>query len=97
LAELLGEYSAEELTTVFKTFIGDRDLEEPYTLKYITGNYLDAADGLCYYARKHKQEAEQAQAARDAAVTRLQSQAEADRLEREKVDQAEKELFDPLA
>ena len=97
LAELLGEYSAEELTMAFKTFIGDKDLEEPYTLKYITGNYLDAADGLCYSARKHKQESTEAQIARDAVVARLQSRAEAERIEREKAEQKESELFDPLA
>jgi len=97
LAELLKEYSSEELTAVFKTFIGDKDLEDAYTLKYITQNYLDAADGLAYSARKHRQEAEQAQIAREAAVARLQSQAEAERLEREKKEQADSELFDPLA
>ena len=97
LAELLGEYSAEELTTVFKTFIGDKDLEEPYTLKYITGNYLDAADGLCYSARKHKQEATEAQIARDAVVARLQHEVESEQAKREQAKKDELELFDPLA
>jgi len=97
LAELLKEYSSEELLSVFRTFIGDKDLEDAYTLKYVTQNYLDAADGLCYSARKRKQESDQATKDRAATVLRLQEQAEADRVATEKARQEEDEAFDPLA
>ena len=97
LAELLKEYPAEELIAVFQTFISDKDLEDAYTLKYITQNYLDAADGLCYSARKRKQEADQAAKDREIAVKRLQEQAELDRKEIEKARQEEESAFDPLA
>jgi hypothetical protein len=95
LADLLVDYSPEELIEVFKTFIQDKDLEDHYTLKYITGNYLDAADGLAYSARKRKQEAQVNQIAREAAVRRLQDQAETERLLREV--QKDQETFDPFS
>jgi hypothetical protein len=95
LADLLAEYSPEELIGVFQTFVQDKDLEDSYILKFITQNFLDAADGLAYSARKRKQEIEANQAARDAAVRRLQDQAETERLQREA--QKDQETFDPFS
>jgi uncharacterized protein YdaU (DUF1376 family) len=97
LADLLGEYTSEELIGVFQTFIQDKDLEDSYTLKFITQNFLDAADGLAYSARKRKQEAEAGQIAREAAVRRLQDEAETQRLLREAQKDKENDVFDPLA
>ena len=56
LAELLKEYTVEELKVTFTTFLEDKDLDDHYTMKFIAQNYLDAADGLAYSARKRKRE-----------------------------------------
>lgn len=97
LAELLKEYTPEELTAVLKTYLDSRDLEDPYTLKFVTQNYLDAADGLAYSARRQKQEAEEAKTQRDAAVVKMQEQAELERKQAEEKKAKEAEVFDPLA
>ena len=97
LAELLKEYTPEELTAVFKTYLDSKDLEDPYTLKFVTQNYLDAADGLAYSARKQKQEAEEAKTQRDAAVVKMQEQAELERKQAEEKKAKEAQVFDPLA
>ena len=97
LDDLLKEYSAEELKGAFDTFLEEKDLDDPYTMKFIAQNYLDAADGLAYSARKRKQEVDQEKKDREAAVARLQAEAEADRLAIEEKQKEEAELFDPLA
>ena len=97
LGELLKTYPAPELIDVFKTFIGDKDLEDSYTLKFVTQNYLDAADGLAYSARRKKQESDQQAKDRAVAVLRLQQEAEATRQESERAKKLEDEAFDPLA
>lgn len=92
LSELLRSWSSEELVSVFKTFLSDKDLEDPYVLKYITGNFLDAADGLSYSAKKRKQESEQTKLLRDSTARRLQEEAEAER-----ANKPVEPDFDPLA
>jgi uncharacterized protein YdaU (DUF1376 family) len=94
LGVLLETYTPEELTEVFKTFIETKDLEDSYTLKFITQNFLDAADGLAYTARKKKSEAETEKSAREATVLRLQKEAKAEREAAQAKEQ--EETFDPL-
>ena len=96
LAELLSTYSTDELVSVFRTFIGDKDLEDPYVLKYVAQNFLDAADGLAYTSRRKAEEVKQAQKDRDTAVARLQAEAEADRLKREADKTQENNLVDTV-
>ena len=97
LADLLKEYADTELLSIFRTFIESKDLEDPYTLKYIAQNFLDAADGLAYSARKKKKESEQYQIARDATARRMQEEAEAERAKRDEERAKEEAAFDPLA
>ena len=97
IAELLKEYSKAELTSVFRTYIADKDLDDPYILKFVAQNFLEAADALAYSSRRRKQEAEQAKTERDAAVLRLQAEAEAERQEAVRRQQEEATAFDPLS
>ena len=94
LSALLERYPEEELISVFKTFVSDKDMEDSYTLRHLAQNYIDAADGLAYSARKRKQEAEQAKIARDAKARELQETAEAERQEAAKKQKEEE--FDPF-
>jgi uncharacterized protein YdaU (DUF1376 family) len=96
LSELLETYTPDELISVFQTFIGDKDLEDPYTLKFIAQNYLDAADGLAYTARRKKTEAESEQIIRAAAIKRLQEEAESELRASEAARKNEEEAFNPL-
>jgi hypothetical protein len=95
LGGLLETYTPEELTEVFKIFIETKDLEDSYTLKYVTQNFLDAADGLAYTSRKKKAEAETERSAREATVLRLQKEAEEERNTARAREQ--EETFDPLS
>jgi hypothetical protein len=94
LANLLKTYSQKELVSVFKTYLVDEDLEDLHTLKFIAQDFLDAADALAYSARKRKQDTEKEKAARDAAVKRMQDEAEAERKLAEKKKQ--EESYDPI-
>lgn len=97
LAGLLKTYTQEELIAVFKTFVGDKDLDDSYVQKYVAQNFLDAADGLAYSARKRKEESDKSKIAREATVQRIQAEAEAERLAAESFRRKEEKLFDPLA
>jgi hypothetical protein len=97
LSGLLEMYSKNELIAAFKSFISDKDLGDPYGLRFIARDYLAAADGIAYATRRWKQEAEQAKTERDAAVLRLQAEAEAERQEAARRQQEEAQSFDPLS
>lgn len=97
LAEVLKDFSAEEVISVFRTWLGDQDLSDPKNVSFLPGKFVQIVDSLCYSARRKKQEAVQDKTARDAAVVRLQAQAEEERAESEKKKQAEDSQFDPLA
>jgi hypothetical protein len=97
LAEVLKEFSAAEITSAFTAWFADQDTTDPKNLSFLPGKFVQIVDGLAYAARKRKQESEQAQIARDAAVRRLQDEAETERLRREAEKDRESELFDPLA
>lgn len=97
LSEVLKEFSAEEIKSAFKTWLGDQDLSDPKNVSYLPGKFVQIVDGLCYSAKIRKQESDIAKTARDAAVLRLQAEAEEERVEREKKRIEEEEIFDPLA
>jgi len=97
LAEVLKEFTAEEIKSAFKTWVETQDLNDTKNLSYAPGKFVQIADNLAYSARKQKQEAEKAKTLRDATARRLQEEAEIDRQAREKMKQDESEIFDPLA
>ena len=97
LAEVLKEFSTPEIMSVFKVWLGDQDLSDPKNVSFLPGKFVQIVDSLCYSARRKKQEAVQDKTARDAAVVRLQAQAEEERAESEKKKMAEDSQFDPLA
>ena len=97
LAEVLKEFSADEILSAFKIWIGDQDLNDTKNVQFLPGKFVHIADGLCYSAKRKKQETEQAKSARDAAVIRLQEEAEAERKRQEEEAAKEDSIFDPLA
>lgn len=96
LAEVLKEFKAEEITTVFKTWLGDQDLNDPKTLQYGPGKFVQMADSMCYALRRGRVEKLASDKARELAAKKLQEDAEVDRQARERI-QSELEDFDPLA
>jgi len=97
LEELLREHSPEEVISAFKTFIENKDLNDPKVLNFAAKNFVDAANGLILSARRRNQERDRDSAARESAKLRLQEEAEAERAAAEVAKQAEEALFDPLA
>ena len=97
LAEVLKEFSAEEIKSAFKTWLDNQDLNDPKNLSFLPGKFVQIVDNLAYSARRQKQESEKAKIQRDAMAARLQEEAEIDRQAREKMKQATEEEFDPLA
>lgn len=97
LAEVLEEFSAAEILSVFRTWLEDQDLDDPKNCQYGAGKFVQIADQLCYAARKRKQEAEQQAKDRQAMSQKLQARADAERLEAEAAKKAEEAAFDPLA
>jgi uncharacterized protein YdaU (DUF1376 family) len=97
LAEVLKEFTAEEIKSAFKTWVETQDLNDTKNLSYAPGKFVQIVDNLAYSARKQKQEAEKAKTLRDATALRLQEEAEIDRQAREKMKQADENIFDPLA
>lgn len=94
LSEVLADFSAGEIKSAFKVWVDAQDLNDPKNVSFLAGKFVQIADGLCYTARKRKQEAEQAKTDRGAAVARLQEEAEVNRQAREKMKQTED--VDPL-
>ena len=96
LAEVLKEFSAEEIKHAFATWLGNQDLSDPKNVSFLAGKFVQIADSLCYTAKRKKQESEETKVLRDQTATRLQEQAEQERLAKA---QQEKILdsFDPLA
>ena len=96
LAEVLKEFSAEEIAAAFKTWLQDQDLSDPKNVSYLPGKFVQIVDGLTYSARRRKQEAEENQIKRDRRAAELQAEAEAERAENEKRRKAEEEIVDPI-
>jgi hypothetical protein len=97
LADVLKEFSAVEITSAFKTWLDDQDLSDPKNVSFLPGKFVQIVDGLCYSAKRRKQEADQALITRNAQATRLQQEAEAERAEAEQKRLAEENSFDPLS
>lgn len=94
LSEVLKEFSAAEIKSVFAAWLADQDLSDPKNVSYLPGKFVQIVDGLAYAARKKKEETEKTRTLRDETAQRLQKEAE---VERER--QAEEVIpdFDPLA
>lgn len=97
LAEVLKEFSAEEIKSAFVHWVDAQDLNDPKNLSFLPGKFVQIVDNLTYAARKQKQEAEEAKTQRDAAVVKMQEQAELERKQAEEKKAKEAEVFDPLA
>jgi hypothetical protein len=97
LAEVLKEFSQEEVVSVFKTWLKDQDLTDAKNLSFAPGKFVQVVDSLAYCARWRGEEAKRTAVLREAAVAQLQAQAEEERAESEKKKLAEENIFDPLA
>lgn len=96
LAEILKEFTAEEIAASFKVWFGQLDTSNSKNVDFAGKNFSEVADQLCYSSRRHKQESEAAKIQRDETAKRLQEEAESERREKsEKLK--ESEIFDPLA
>jgi hypothetical protein len=96
LSEVLKEFSAAEIISVFKIWLGDQDLSDPKNTSFLPGKFVQIADGLCYAAKKKAETAEKDAVVRAATVERIQAEAAKEREEAEK-KKAQEESFDPLA
>lgn len=90
ISELLREYTTEEIIGAWKEWAQNQDSEP----KYLAGKFVQAADDVCYAARRKAQERAQEAQVREEAARRLQEAAEAERRAQEAQQQEE---FDPLA
>jgi hypothetical protein len=97
LGEVLKEFTSEEITTTFKDWLGDQDLNDAKNVQFLPGKFAQIADSRAYTLRRTRQEAEKDRKTRDETLERLQREAEQERAEREKKKQEEEGLFDPLA
>jgi hypothetical protein len=97
LTEVLKEFSAAEIRSVFSAWVADQDLDDPKNVQYLPGKFVEIVDSLAYTARRKKQEAERERIVRAAAVKRLLEEAEDERRLAEEKKRAEAEIFDPLA
>lgn len=96
LARILNEFTAEEIKSVFKPWLGDQDLSDPKNVSFLPGQFVQAVDGLAYSARRRKKEAEVALIARDRRAAELQAEAEDERREAERKRWAEDSFLDPV-
>jgi hypothetical protein len=96
LTELLLLYAHDEIVSAFEKFIENINLDDPTTLKYVAMNFMEAADALAHSARAQEQQRALNATLREAAVKRLQEEAERDRQEEDRKRQTEENSFDPL-
>ena len=97
LAEVLKEFTVEEVTAAFKAWMDEQDLNDLKNVQYLPGKFVQIVDSKAYSLRKRRAEKIAEQTARDAAVKRMQAEAEADRKKRAEERRKEEELFDPFA
>lgn len=93
LSELLQEYSSEEILGAWKAWAPNQDSDP----KFLAGNFVQAADNLCYAARRREKERREQDAAHEATRKRLQEEAEAERRLAEQREREQADLFDPIA
>ena len=95
LAEVLNEFSAQEVKSAFTNWLDEQDLSDPKNVSFLPGKFVQIVDGLCYSAQKRKQQSEKTKAERAVMVAKIQAEAEEERrLEAEA--KAKEEEFDPL-
>jgi hypothetical protein len=96
LAEVLREFPAAEIKSVFSAWLEEQDLNDPKNVQFLPNKFVQIVDSLCYSARRRKQEADDARVLREDMARKLQEEAERER-EAAKKKQAEEEIFDPLS
>lgn len=96
LAELLRDWTEEEVLAVFKEWLADQDLTDAKNVQYLPGKFVQTADSRCYSLRRSREEKVSEGLARSKAVERLQEAANAERQEADRKRKAESEEFDPL-
>jgi uncharacterized protein YdaU (DUF1376 family) len=92
LAEVLKEFSAPEIISVFGVWLGEQDLSDPKNVPYLPGKFVQIVDGLAYAARKKSIESEKTRLTREETAKKLQKQAEDERAKKPVESD-----FDPLA
>ena len=97
LAETLKEFTAEEVTSVFKTWLDEQDLTDPKNLSFLPGKFVQIAGDKAYALRKSREVRSKESVERELTVKRLQEEAETNRAAAEAVKAEESGLFDPLA
>ena len=97
LAELLRDWTEEEVLAVFKEWLADQDLTDAKNVQYLPGKFVQTADSRCYSLRRSREEKVSEGLARSKAVERLQEAANAERQEADRKRQEESEVYDPLA
>jgi hypothetical protein len=95
LAEVLREFPADLIKESFVTWLGNQDLSDPKNVSFLAGKFVQIADSLCYTAARKRNEAEQTKILRDQTATRLQEQAEQERLVKAQQEKLVAD-FDPL-
>ena len=96
LSEALSEgFTADEILAGFKEWFSKQDVAKDGP--FLAGKFAQQAADLAYGVREARKEAEATSSAREAAVLRLQAQAEAERQVAEAKKQEESEVFDPFA
>ena len=98
LTDLLRDYSAEEVVSVFRAFFTTVDTDNTKDLRYGPRNFLDGAETRLITARRLKQEREaqaaQLSAIKDKMQTERQAEIAAELAEREAAEAAEAELIE---
>lgn len=97
LSEVLKEFTAEEITACFKSWLEEQDLSDLKNLSFLPGKFVQLVDGRAYALRKKRTEQTVAVKERAAAVIKLQQEAETARQESERARLAEENAFDPLS
>ena len=96
LSEALSEgFTADEILAGFKEWFSKQDVAKDGP--FLAGKFAQQAADLAYGVREARVEAEKQSAAREAAVLRLQAEAEAERQIAEAKKVAEESIFDPLS
>ena len=96
LSEALSEgFTTDEILAGFKEWFSKQDVAKDGP--FLAGKFAQQAADLAYGVREARKEAEATSSAREAAVLRLQAEAETERQAAEAKKVAEELIFDPLS
>ena len=96
LSEALSEgFTADEILAGFKEWFSKQDVAKDGP--FLAGKFAQQAADLAYGVRESRVEAEKQSKVREAAVRRLQEEAEAERLRVAEEKDKEEDIFDPLS